>query len=406
MATKKVNKETKPKKRYATHITTAKGERVYVSAKTQEELDKKVSQLKLEMGVGVDISDNTLFNDYAIIWLNTYKKPPRIRQNSYDTIKYHLEKYVAPCFKGRKLKEIKPIHIQNFLSEIAGYSFSVQSKCLQLVRSVFLSAEDNGLIYKSPVRSCDKPGGKRPREKEALTNEQAQRLLESVKGSRAYLFCLLVLSTGLRRGEAIGLMWEDIDFDTGYINVTHNKALLPHGNDAPVTDILKSEAGRRRIPMPLLLRYVLEEEKKESKSPFVLSMKNGESFTKGAFDAMWRTVELRIADEKHPLGTVRGSNCGGKFTVCLDFHVHPHLLRHTYITQLFESGLDLKQVQYLAGHSTPDMTLSVYTHYRQKQREKETTEKVIAATSYLGEVKELPKASGEVIPFPAKLKAK
>ena len=58
MANKKVNK-----KRYATHITTPTGERVYVSAKSQEELDKKKAQLKTEMGVGVDISDNTLFND-------------------------------------------------------------------------------------------------------------------------------------------------------------------------------------------------------------------------------------------------------------------------------------------------------------------------------------------------------
>ena len=383
MAKKKVNKETKQKKRYATHITTMTGDRVYVSATSQEALDKKLAQLKKEIGVGVDISDNTLFNDYSIIWLNTYKKPPRVRQNSYDTMKYHLEKYVAPCFEGLRLKEIKPVHIQYFLSAIADKSFSVQSKCLQLVRNVFLSAEDNGLIYKSPVRSSDKPSGARPKEKEALTNDQVKRLLDATKGTRAYLFCLLVLSTGLRRGEVIGLMWEDIDFETGYINVTHNKALLPHGNDAPVTSLLKSEAGRRRLPMPLLLRHVLEEEKRRSTSPFVLPMKDGSSLTKGGFDALWRIVENRIADDKHPLGSVRGSNCGGKFTVCLDFHVHPHLLRHTYITQLFESGLDIKQVQYLAGHSKPEVTMEIYTHYRRKAREGETAQQVNNAVAYL-----------------------
>ena len=65
--------------------------------------------------------------------------------------------------------------------------------------------------------------------------------------------------------------------------------------------------------------------------------------------------------------------------------MHPHLLRHTYITQLFEAGLDIKQVQYLAGHSKPEMTMRVYTHYRQKQRAGETREKVHAALNYLSE---------------------
>ena len=63
----------------------------------------------------------------------------------------------------------------------------------------------------------------------------------------------------------------------------------------------------------------------------------------------------------------------------LDFHVTPHQLRHTYITRLFESGLDIKEIQYLAGHSTIDMTLRVYTHYQHESRKKETAQKVCAA---------------------------
>lgn len=54
----------------------------------------------------------------------------------------------------------------------------------------------------------------------------------------------------------------------------------------------------------------------------------------------------------------------------LDFHVTPHQLRHTYITRLFESGLDIKEIQYLAGHTTIDMTLRVYTHYQHESRKK------------------------------------
>ena len=57
-------------------------------------------------------------------------------------------------------------------------------------------------------------------------------------------------------------------------------------------------------------------------------------------------------------------------------HISAHILRHTYITRLFEAGLDMKELQNLAGHSTMDMTLKVYTHYDRRSREAKTAEKV------------------------------
>lgn len=59
-----------------------------------------------------------------------------------------------------------------------------------------------------------------------------------------------------------------------------------------------------------------------------------------------------------------------------DTHISAHTLRHTYITRMFEAGLDIKEVQYLAEHSTVDMTLRVYTHYDQRSRREKTAEKV------------------------------
>ena len=60
-------------------------------------------------------------------------------------------------------------------------------------------------------------------------------------------------------------------------------------------------------------------------------------------------------------------------------HITAHILRHTYITRLFEAGLDIKEIQHLAGHSTVEMTLSVYTHYDHISRAEETASKVRAA---------------------------
>lgn len=397
MATKKNEKTTK--KRYATHLTTPAGKRVYISAKSQEELDRKVQQAKMEMGAGVDISDNTSFKDYAWLWMRTYKAPPKLRQNSYDTLVWHLENNIIPFFEGKALRDVKPLHIQAWLNSVGVYSHSTQAKCLQIVRGIFASAADNGLILKSPVRTSDKPAGAKTKDKEALSDEQAAALLKATEGTRAYLFCLLALSTGMRRSEILGLMWDDIDFHSGLINVQHSKTLPPRREDWEVSDILKSESAYRRLPMPPLLLKTLEEERRNSKSPFVLSMRNGESLSRNSYGALWRIVTNRTASDTQPLGSqVTSKRTGETYTVSLDFHCTPHLLRHTYITQLFEAGLDIKQVQYLAGHSTPDMTLKVYTHYRQKSREQETADQVRDALSYLeGSPRELRVSNGTPI---------
>ena len=135
--------------------------------------------------------------------------------------------------------------------------------------------------------------------------------------------------------------------------------------------------------MGQLLTEHLQRVRSGSVSPYVLSMKNGESLTKSAFRSMWTAVD------RHTVGKGRvprdfGKKYGG-MEAALDFDVHLHLLRQTYITQFFEAGLDIKQVQYLAGHSKPEMTMRVYTHYRQKQRTGETRDKVHAALNYLSE---------------------
>ncbi len=370
------------KKKYATHVTLPNGERVYVSAPTKAELDARVLKLKMEMAQGVDVSDATTFREYAAAWLHAYKKP-RLRENSYQTVVANLENHVIPYFGDMRLRDIKPLHVQMFLAKIKPLSRSTQNKCFQIFKGIMRTAAENGLIVRSPVTKEDKVGGETAEEAEPLTAEQAKRLLSSVAGTRAYTFCFIALATGLRRGEILGLMWDDLDPKTGKLNVRHNKTFPANANDAPVTTLLKSEAARRTIPMSDGLRAYLEQERARSSSPYVLSMENGESLSKSSFRKLWDIVTVRTATEDRPVGTVVGGSKTGSFTVDLDFDCHPHLLRHTCITHWVESGMDFKEVQYLAGHSTLEMTLKVYTHYRRKSREAETADRVRSATAYL-----------------------
>ena len=267
---------------------------------------------------------------------------------------------------------------------MAGKSKSVQRKCLQIAGAIFRTAVANNIIMKSPMSQDDTPA-EAPEEKDVkpLTQEQSRTLLQALEGTRAYLFCLMALTLGLRRGELLGLMWDDIDTKTGFLTVQHNKTFLPNENDGPVTTLLKSDASHRRIPVPTFLLTLLEEERSKSQSSFVFSMKSGDSLTKSSFRRMWSAVEVRSVREGRELGDTVSGGRNGPITVLIDFDCHPHQLRHTCITQWVESGMPFKRAQYLAGHSTPTMTLKVYAAYRHRSQEAEAVQDVNAASAYL-----------------------
>lgn len=209
------------------------------------------------------------------------------------------------------------------------------------------------LVAKSPVSSMLKPSGKKTAEKEALNAQERQVLLERVKNPRARTFLLIALHTGMRRGEIVGLQWEDIDFKKKVIHVRHNAVMGRY--ETTISENMKTKAGKRNLPLSEDLEEWLAARKKTSHSKYVIAMENHGPLTKSSYKSMWKLIERELPDT----------------------HITAHILRHTYITQLFESGtLDVKEIQYLAGHSTMDMTLRVYTHYDRRTREAKTAEKV------------------------------
>lgn len=344
--------ETKKKYRYLTKtLQLPDGTRKYIRAKTQAELDEKVLQAQILVNAGVDICSEETFGHFAQMWFDIYKKP-YLRENSLNIIKHVLNQHILPFIGGYRLRDISPMQIQAIMASLSGKSNSLQSKVLIHLRSIFKAAQENGLVAKSPVSSMLKPGGKKTAEKAALMPQESRLLMDRVKNPRARTFALIALQTGMRRGEILGLMWEDIDFSARIIHVRHN-AIIGKG-ETKIRDDLKTNAGRRDIPLTDELEAWLVKCKQTSRSKFVLSMKNRKPLTQSAYKSMWNLVERELPET----------------------HVTAHVLRHTYVTRLFEAGLDIKEIQYLAGHSTVDMTLRVYTHYDRRSREGKTAEKV------------------------------
>lgn len=360
-------------KLYRSAISLPNGKRKWISSTTREGLEKKKKELQLQISAGIDVLDDTTFGEYAALWLRVYKEP-YLRAKSIESLQNALHTHILPYLNDIPLKSVSSIQIQMILGKMTSQSKSLNDKVIQVLRSIFNTAVDNNLLTKSPVPVRLHSGGIATKEKAALTVEQSKQLLNAVFGTRAYLFCLIALQTGMRRGEICGLMWSDIDFEAQVIHVRHNAVFTKA--QTVVSDDLKTAAARRDIPIPPTLSVVLTGEKRISESAFVLHMDNGKALSQTSFSNLWSLVRRRTVKDTTDLGTPARNS---KMIRTLDFHITPHQLRHTYITRLFESGLDIKEIQYLAGHSTVDMTLRVYTHYQHESRKKETARKVCEA---------------------------
>lgn len=357
-------------KLYTTTVRLPDGSRKWVRAKTKEALERKKAELLVQIGAGLDVLDGSTFGEFAAIWLNTYKRP-YLREKSIQSLENALNNHILPYLEAVPLKKVTAIQIQLIMATLSGKSKSLNKQVIQTIRGVFDAAVDNNLLLKSPVPNSLRVGGIPAKEKMALTQEQSQRLLDAVKGTRAYLFCLIALQTGMRRGEVCGLMWSDIDFKKQIIHVRHN-AILKDGATT-VSENLKTAAAARDIPVPPLLFSALQEARRSTNSIYVVPGVNGAPMTKSSFKRMMEIIESRTAASAEELGTTIRNT---KIVRTIDFPVTAHQLRHTYITRLFESGLDIKEIQYLAGHTTVEMTLRVYAHYQRESRHAETAKKV------------------------------
>ena len=343
------------KKLYTVTLTLPDGTRKYFRGKTKKEAERKRNEARMKVGMGVDINCATTVEELATTWFDLYKKG-KLHKRSEETIEGTLRRYILPVLGKMKVADVKPIHIQQLMTSVKDLSNATQRKVLQYTKSIFQVAEENGMVSRTPVGKSIKAGGAPAKEKVPLSREQTDSLLASLEGNRAHLLVSVLLNTGLRIGEALGLMWSDIDFLAGTVTVNRSIIYPAENRRGEINTDLKTMNSKRTIPITWALRDELKKAMGESNSVWVFAMQDGSFVSYSSFRSMWSSVERRATD----------------------FKVHPHLLRHTCITRWFEQGLDIKEIQYLAGHASLDITLGVYTHYLKEERFAETAAKIRA----------------------------
>ena len=277
------------------------------------------------------------FTSWAKKWLITYKKP-FVDANTYAlTYESLVNGHLIPYFGQARLTDIRPVDIQNFFATKTQCSESRLKKMKSILNALFEAAIENDLCYKNPAKHSTFRSTAARHEKQVLTDEQIQITKDFARSRMPEV--IVLLETGLRRGELLGLMWSDLDEQSGTIRVQRSMALKnkrvvanPPKWNSFRTLPLSDEALRAIRAQPHDSLYIFPNEHGRPHSPYSWSQKLGRFMR-----------DLHTAHPEVPTLTA-------------------HELRHTYGTYLRRHGVDIYTIQKLLGHKDIQITTEVYVH--------------------------------------------
>lgn len=366
---------------YRTRIEDADGKRVALYALTREELYEKVQEAQQLIKEAKFRRDNPTVKEYCEKWL--LMKSGNVRVTTLNDYTYKVKKFIIEPLGHKYMADVTPDDVKVTILLAAKKSESIYRSVQMLYKSIFESAAESNVIDKSPCEKLSAKGGTPQKKKEALTDSQAKRLLEAIKGLPPYVFVMIGLYAGLRREEILGLQWDCVHLDcpTPYLSV--QRAWHIENNRPVILSELKTSAARRDIPLPPQLVECLLEAKASSTSEYVIANSDGKPLSGTQFKRVWKYIETRTVKERtytryskgekkvHTVTPVLGQKAAhnGNVVYSLDFPVTPHQLRHTYITNLIYKSVDPKTVQYLAGHENSKITMDIYAKVKYNKPE-------------------------------------
>ena len=366
---------------FRTRVTDADGKQVSLYATTCEELYKKETEARQQIEDIIFRRENPTVAEYCEKWL--YMKSAKISRGTLRGYRNAMDNYIIKPLGDMYLSDVTADDIKLAMIPVSKMSQGYYSTVNMLVKCIFYSAERSNLLDYNPSAGISAKGGKPKKKKDALTDEQAKRLLDAIRGLPPYVFVMIGLYAGLRREEILALQWDCVflDVPTPYISV--QRAWRSNHGRPEISTVLKTNASKRDVPIPKRLIDCLQEAKAASKSKFVVADSNGEPLSYSQFQRVWQYIVVRTAKPRYRYKYVNGQSIkilvnptlgehqknNPKIVYSLDFDVTPHQLRHTYITNLLHAGVDPKTVQYLAGHKNSKTTMDIYAKIKYNKPE-------------------------------------
>lgn len=362
------------------------GKRHYIYSNNLDDLrerEKKI-QRDLDDGIRADLNSLTL-NDMYEIWINLKKGLKRTTLNNY---KYMYNHFVRETLGKRKLKDLRITDIRRFYNNLVdneGLKVNSLDTIQLVIHQVLDLAYEDDLVRKNVsdngLRELKRLRGEKGTTRKALTIDQQNAFLEFLKSNSKYSHWYptfaVMLGTGLRVGELTGLRWEDIDFKSNQVRVTHTLIFYEKSKSERTgfgINTPKTKAGYRSIPMIKTVREALEMQKKylidhhiesvdiiDGYQDFIFLNRFGHVQSQGplnkALKRIIRDCNFETLESSLPIY----SRLLPKFSC--------HTLRHTFTTRLVESDINIKVIQEVLGHSDIQTTLNIYADVTKEMKQ-------------------------------------
>jgi integrase len=341
---------------------------------TQIPVDLLVHQLQQIPGIKVSVekgpnlqtalSDGITFKEWALRWLEVYKRGIVKDNTFYGTYREPVEKYLIPNFGDCLLSSIHPEDIQIYFKSLADeLSLETQKKLRNALKQIFDTAIESGYCGLNPVtRSLRLTSNVKPAEKHTWSEEEYQTAYQFALHHPCGLDIITLMETAITRSELLGLHWEDLNPAQKTLHIRHglvSQKSSHSGKYELVNDGLKNKYRQRCIPLSPLLNGLL------SLKPKTITLKVNQTR---------ETQKVRTKFIFHgPTGGPYDPNNWYRRVLhgfMRDLHeeypevrmLTTHELRHTRATLLKDEGTDIFSISRLLGHCDLNMLAKRYAH--------------------------------------------
>ncbi|WP_376794854.1 tyrosine-type recombinase/integrase [Thermogemmatispora sp.] len=287
---------------------------------------------------------------YLEYWLEQIQKPA-IRPTTYILYRRIIQKHLIPTLGGISLRRLQPEHIEHLYArkQAEGLASRTIANIHKLLHAALSDAVRRSKVARNILELVKAPRATSP-ERPTLTQEQAVRLVHSVKEHPLEALLLLALITGMRQGELLALRWSDVDLERGTLQV--RRTVSYKARYGFVETETKTAKGKRTIALPPLLVETLKRHRARQQEA---RQKAGRR---------WQERDLVFCTQEGNFLT--DSFVRRQYYQLLERaglpRIHFHDLRHSTATILLAMGVHIKLVQELLGHSQVTVTLGIYGH--------------------------------------------
>ena len=321
-----------------------------VSATAHGAAMRKLHELQRQLDDGLPPPDATMTVAQLMERWHVDIVRHQVTRSTADNYKSVADHHIVPALGRKRLKELTPGDIDRLMAQKLDAGLSVST--VRRIRSVLAQALTQAIRWGSVSRnvvSLTRGPSQVRKEGRTLTPSQARALLASLQGHRNEALYSLMLSTGLRRGEALGLRWDDLDLEEGLAFV--QRQLKREGGRLVLADT-KTARSRRAVNLPAPMIDLLRAHRAHQAEQ---RLGLGEAWVDTGF-----VFTTSIGTPIDPRNLYRDFQLVCSAAGLGDWH--PHELRHSAASLMLAQGVKLQVVSNVLGHSSIRMTADVYGH--------------------------------------------